>query len=111
MYQIHKQNFRSLQIPIIAVENLFCYQQNLQNAIIRFNHALNLFFSSKALINNTILFSGLQLNVSDVWKLFAAIAIHAVAILFSIGAEMVYSGTKRLQVTVFNYRSFKFSSS
>merc|ERR1712156_492937 len=41
---------------------------------------------------------GLQLNVSDVWKLFAAIAIHAVAILFSIGAEMVYSGTKRLQI-------------
>ena len=68
---------------------------------------LNLLFSSKALINITTLFSGLQLNVSDVWKLFAAIAIHAVAILFSIGAEMVYSGTKRLQVTVFNYLHLK----
>ena len=64
----------------------------------------------KAFISFNILLSGLQLNVSDVWKLFAAIAIHAVAILFSIGAEMVYSGTKRLQVTVFNYHSFKFSS-
>merc|ERR1712029_467548 len=41
---------------------------------------------------------GLQLNVSDVWKLFAAVSIHACAILFSIGAEMLTSGTKRLQI-------------
>ena len=130
MYQIQKQNFRSL-LTLNCRRKPLLLPTKSKNARIRFNHTqkgsmyhtsllkkvnlsskkvyLNLIFSSKTLINITTSFSGLQLNVSDVWKLFAAIAIHAVAILFSIGAEMVYSGTKRLQVTFFNYRSFKCS--
>lgn len=41
---------------------------------------------------------GLQLNNSDVWKLFVAISIHACAILFCIGTEMISVGTKKLQI-------------
>merc|ERR1712141_752440 len=41
---------------------------------------------------------GLQSNNSDVWKLFAAVSIHACAILFCIGTEMIAMGTKKLQI-------------
>ena len=43
-------------------------------------------------------FLGLQENNSDVWKLFAAVIVHAVAIQFCIGTEMITMGTKKLQV-------------
>ena len=38
---------------------------------------------------------GLQLTSSDVWKLFVAIALHAVPILFCIGMEMTSGSTKK----------------
>ncbi len=46
---------------------------------------------------------GLQENVPDVWKLFAAVSIHACAILFCIGTEMIAMGTKRLQIIFYMF--------
>ena len=51
----------------------------------------------------TLYFTGLQSNNSDVWKLFAAVSIHATAILFCIGTEMIAMGTKKLQVNIVNF--------
>ncbi|TRY76385.1 hypothetical protein TCAL_02719 [Tigriopus californicus] len=44
---------------------------------------------------------GLQMTSPDVWKLFTAVSIHAWAILFCIGMDMIVEGTKRLHI-VFN---------
>ena len=43
-------------------------------------------------------FLGLQENNSDVWKLFAAVIVHDIAIQFCIGTEMITMRTKKLQV-------------
>merc|ERR1711963_966179 len=46
---------------------------------------------------------GLQENNSDVWKLFAAVIVHAVAIQFCIGTEMITMGTKKLQIFLYMF--------
>ena len=44
---------------------------------------------------------GLQQKNSDVWKLFAAIGIHSVAIVFCISVEMINSRTKKLHIILY----------
>lgn len=44
---------------------------------------------------------GLQLTQRDVWYLFTAVSIHACAILFCIGLELVTSGTKLLNLVLY----------
>nr|CAD7427184.1 unnamed protein product [Timema monikensis] len=44
---------------------------------------------------------GLQPTQRDVWYLFGAVSIHACAILFCIGLELVTSGTRMLQLVLY----------
>jgi hypothetical protein len=52
-------------------------------------------FTLAILPQPTCIISGLQMTSTDVWKLFAAIAIHATPILFCIGMEMTSGSTKK----------------
>jgi zinc transporter 1/2/3 len=44
---------------------------------------------------------GLQQTQRDVWYLFAAVSIHACAVLFCIGLELVTSGTRLLDLVLY----------
>ena len=44
---------------------------------------------------------GLEETEAGVWKLFLAVSIHATAIVFCIGTEMISSGTKKSQIVMY----------
>lgn len=41
------------------------------------------------------------MEVGDVWKLFLAVGVHDVAIVFCIGVDMVANNTKKLQILTY----------
>ena len=48
-----------------------------------------------------LLFPGLQLTIPDVWKLFAALASHEVAIHFCVGVDMLASRTRKRHIFLY----------
>lgn len=84
--QVRKSSKKS--IGILAREKKI--MSSLRNFLIVLALSIHSVFEGMAI--------GLQLNNSDVWKLFVAISIHACAILFCIGTEMISVGTKKLQI-------------
>ena len=48
-----------------------------------------------------LLFPGLQLTIPDVWKLFAALTSHEVAIHFCVGVDMLASRTRKRHILLY----------